>query len=194
VIRRRLGLPRAGNYTLGVLLLLGMILCIALGLQAQSRLASGLWFVAALLMLPPLIARAIQDDVTAGFNRDVQDPGSAPSLRPESNFVVTVDDRRIVCRHPSGDEKAVAWDDLDTVVIETNDTGPWGADVWWLLLGRDGSHCAIPQGASGEAALLDRLQALPGFDNTPFIAAMGCTENRRFLCWRRPQNPPAQQA
>jgi hypothetical protein len=109
-------------------------------------------------------------------------------LRPdESQYVVIVDERRVVCRRPSGEEDAVAWDSLDAVLVETNDSGPWGADVWWILVGRDGrSGCAIPQGATGEKPLFDALQALPGFDNEALIAAMTCAEDKRFLCWRRP--------
>lgn len=114
-------------------------------------------------------------------------PAPAGRLQPESQFIVTCDAQRIVCQRPTGESESVAWDDLQAVIIETNDSGPWGVDVWWLLVGRDGSSgCAIPQGASGDAALLSALQELAGFDNTQFIAAMSCTENRRFLCWRRP--------
>jgi hypothetical protein len=104
---------------------------------------------------------------------------------PEARFVVTVDADRIACRRPSGDVESVDWDDLEFVIIETNDTGPWGADVWWMLGGRGGKGgCAIPQGATGEKQLLEALQRLPGFNNQGLIDAMACTENRRFLCWR----------
>ena len=75
---------------------------------------------------------------------------------------------------------------LDAVVVETNDTGPWDADVLWLLFGAGGSSgCVIPQGATGERELLGRLQSLPGFDNERLIAAMSCTDNQQFVCWRR---------
>jgi hypothetical protein len=57
-------------------------------------------------------------------------------------------------------------------------------DVFWLLHGTDGG-CAIPQGATGEKELLERLQALPGFDNAKVIEAMGSSSDRRFLCWQR---------
>jgi hypothetical protein len=107
-------------------------------------------------------------------------------LYPECRFVVTIDTDRIACRRPSGDEESVRWADLDVVMVVTNDHGPFAADVWWLLIGRDGkSGCTIPQGATGEPALLDALQKLPGFDNKQLIDAMCCVDNRRFLCWRR---------
>ena len=110
----------------------------------------------------------------------------AARLQPERRFVVTVDPTRIACRRPDGKVEAVDWTALEAVIIETNDTGPWGADVLWLLVGRDGrSGCVIPQGATGEGELLDALQRLSGFDNDALIAAMGSTDNRQFLCWRR---------
>jgi hypothetical protein len=112
---------------------------------------------------------------------------AASRLQPESGYVVTIDETGVRCQRPSGDMESVTWDDLDAVLVETNDTGPWGADVVWLLLGSNGSSgCVIPQGATGEQALLARLQSLPGFDNEQLIAAMSCTENQKFLCWRRP--------
>jgi hypothetical protein len=74
--------------------------------------------------------------------------------------------------------------DLAAVVIETNDSGPWGDDVVWHLLGRaEGSCLSIPQIAEGFAPLLERLQRLPGFDNEQAIAAMGSAALNAFLCW-----------
>ena len=106
--------------------------------------------------------------------------------QPESQYLVTVDESRIVCHLPSGKEEAVRWDELDAVVIETNDSGPLGMDVLWLLVGRGGrSGCVVPQGATGERELFEAIQRLPGFDNAQVIDAMGCTENRKFLCWQR---------
>ena len=119
-------------------------------------------------------------------------PGPEPAaatgvrLQKESRFIVTVDDKEVICRHPDGRVDRVTWADLDTVILETNDTGPWGIDVLWVLLGqRSHTGCVIPQGVTGEQRLLDALQRLPGFDNGQAIAAMSCTDNRSFLCWRR---------
>ena len=115
-------------------------------------------------------------------------PKTRPSgrLEPEARFIVTIDEQRIVCHRPNGKDESVSWDNLDAVMIETNDTGPLGTDVWWILFGRDGaSGCVIPQGATGETELLERLQKLPGFNNQQLIEAMTCMNNKRFLCWRR---------
>ena len=74
-------------------------------------------------------------------------------LHPESQYVVTLDEKDIGCRRPSGATDSVTWDDLDAVIVETNDTGPLSIDVLWLVLGVHGStDCVIPQGAIGEQA------------------------------------------
>jgi hypothetical protein len=120
-------------------------------------------------------------------------PAAADGMRlaKEARYVVEVDDREVICRHPDGRVDRVAWEDLDEVIVETNDTGPWGMDVLWLLLShRAHTACVIPLGATGEKKLLDALQRLPEFDNEAMIAAMSCADNRSFLCWRRANPGP----
>jgi hypothetical protein len=81
--------------------------------------------------------------------------------------------------------ESLAVGDLAAVVIETNDSGPWGDDVVWHLLGRaEGSCLSIPQTAENFTPLMERLQALPGFDSAQVIAAMGSTALNAFLCWQ----------
>jgi hypothetical protein len=78
----------------------------------------------------------------------------------------------------------LALGELAAIVIETNDSGPWGDDVIWHLLGRaEGSCLSIPQTADNFPTLLERLQALPDFDNRQVIAAMGSATLNAFLCW-----------
>src|SRR5215471_11714160 len=107
----------------------------------------------------------------------------------ESAFVVTVTETEIVNRRPNGEIERVALEDLSAILIETNDSGPFGPDVWWLLLGssKKKSGCVFPQGATGEDDVLAFAQKLPGFDNRMLMRAMLSTDNERFLCWRRPE-------
>jgi len=103
----------------------------------------------------------------------------------EASFVVTVSETEIVNHRPEGTVERVALAELKAVLIETNDSGPWGADVWWILLGSGlESGCVFPGGATGEQDVLERLQQLPGFDNEAVIKAMGSTDHQRFLCWQ----------
>ena len=89
----------------------------------------------------------------------------------------------IVCRAPNQPEQRIRMADLGAVYVETNDSGPWGADVWWLLHDKEGqAKVAFPQMATGEKAALERLQLLPGFE----VRGMNSTENGRFMCWPTP--------
>jgi len=110
---------------------------------------------------------------------------SHASLQPESQFVVRLSDSEVVCERPDGLTERVAWDELQAFIVETTDDGPWAPDVFWVLAGSTTSRCIIPQGATGDKALLERLQKLPGFNNEEFIRAMGSTSNEKFLCWKR---------
>lgn len=105
-------------------------------------------------------------------------------LEPESRFVVRLSDSGVVCERPDGTVERVGWADLQKVEIVTTGQGPFAPDVFWVLHGTHGG-CAIPQGATGDRQLLERLQALPGFDNNAVIEAMSSTSDRRFLCWQR---------
>jgi hypothetical protein len=103
---------------------------------------------------------------------------------PEARFVVEVTaDDEIVCRAPKQAEQRIRIADLGAVYAETNDTGPWGADVWWLLQDKAGQmKVAFPQLATGEWAVLRRLRLLPGFE----VRGMNSAENARFMCWPTP--------
>jgi hypothetical protein len=106
-------------------------------------------------------------------------------LYPECLFVVSVSDSEITNTRPDGVIERLPVKDLREVAIETNNSGPWGADVWWLLVGTaPDARCAYPGGATGEQTVLEWLQKLPAFDDKAVINAMGCTSNARFLCWR----------
>jgi hypothetical protein len=107
-----------------------------------------------------------------------------PRLQPESQYVVRFSGSEVSCTHPDGTSGTVAWDDLRRVEIVTTDEGPFLTDVFWVMHGSE-AGCVVPQGATGERALLERLQQLPGFRNEAVIEAMSSTDNRRFLCWER---------
>lgn len=112
-------------------------------------------------------------------------PKPQDKLQPESQFVLTVNQTEILNMRPEGQIERIAISDLKAVIIETNDTGPLGIDVWFLLLGSNTeSGCIFPQGATGEQAVLDTLFQLPSFNHQEFIKAMSCTENKHFLCWQ----------
>jgi hypothetical protein len=107
-------------------------------------------------------------------------------LSPESRWTIAATEGLITGTDEVGGIQSIALDELCGVAIATNDTGPWGADVWWLLYNReDQLACGFPQGATGEKAVIDMLMALPGFDHAEMIKAMGSTANAVFPVWHR---------
>lgn len=106
------------------------------------------------------------------------------NLNPESKYLVFCDGKGVACVLPDGSQTQMSWDEMRAILIETNDSGPFGTDVWWILIGHN-RHISIPQGATGEQELIDEMQKLPSFDNKMFVLAMMSTSNQRFLCWDR---------
>ncbi len=105
---------------------------------------------------------------------------------PEARWAVECAGAAIHVVDDRGESRSVAKDALTAVVIETNDSGPWGTDFWWLLYGsEDHVACVFPQGATGESAALDYLMALPDFDVAQMALAAGSTDNATFAVWRK---------
>ena len=103
----------------------------------------------------------------------------------ERAVIVKIDDSGISASYPKGDFQSITWPEVDRVMIETNDSGPWGADVWWIVNG-SGKTCSYPGGATGEQeALAEFPKRFPGFNNEQVIRAMGSTSNAQFVCWQR---------
>ncbi len=116
---------------------------------------------------------------------DVGEDEAASRLYPESLWAVAIEDDVLTVTDDKGVRRAIALSALSSIVIATDDSGPWGADVWWLFYDPDGQlGPAYPQGATGERFLLDRLTQLPGFDHAAMIAAMGSTDVATFTVWR----------
>jgi hypothetical protein len=109
-----------------------------------------------------------------------------PALQPESKWVVAIEGDRIKICDGAEQVKSIAKSDLSGVAVETNDSGPWGADLWWLLFDGAGAlACAVPQGATGEQTVIDYFSALPSFDHGEMGKAMASTGNAVFAVWRR---------
>ncbi|MDK4808094.1 MAG: hypothetical protein OC190_16320 [Novosphingobium aromaticivorans] len=107
-------------------------------------------------------------------------------LYPECLWKVSANETGFRATDQTGKTVFAPRADLTTVAIVTNDSGPWGADVWWHLYGAEGQlACGFTQGATGEKSVLDALLALPGFNENEMIKAMGCTSNATFIVWQR---------
>ena len=104
-------------------------------------------------------------------------------LWPERKILVECTNDLISATYPSGEVETAKWDTLEEIKIVTNDSGPWGADVWFVVTSRAG-ECKYPQGATGDKEALDYLLAIDGFNEETFIKAMGSTSNAEFICWQ----------
>lgn len=118
----------------------------------------------------------------AWFRRKREERAAAVMF--ERQVVVRFDEVGLSAAYPDGSGQKISWSEVDCVAIEMNDSGPWGADVWWLLEGK-GKRCTYPQGATGDAeALAEYPRRFPGFSDAAVIEAMGCTSNARFVYWQ----------
>ena len=107
-------------------------------------------------------------------------------LMPEGKWLVECEGDVLRVTDDRGNVKELPKPKLSGVVVETNDSGPWGADVWWLLFGADEQVALVyPQGATGEDAVLNYITALSGFDYNKMTEAMCSTSNAVFPVWKR---------
>ena len=139
----------------------------------------------ALFFAPRILGTYLANRV---LTKVLNQPADAPRgrLDPESRFVIQMTESAVSCHRPDGVVETVRWDELQQVQVLTTSDGPFAPDCFWLLRGPETTGCCIPQGATGDAELLDRIQKLPGFDNLAFIEAMGSTQEAIFTCWQRP--------
>lgn len=105
---------------------------------------------------------------------------------PEARWTVAVDDESIRVTDEAGATRTVAKSALERVAVETNGSGPWGADFWWLLFAAgEEAACFFPLGATGEAEAVAYLKTLPGFDRDQLAEAVRSTRNSLFPLWSR---------
>jgi hypothetical protein len=98
---------------------------------------------------------------------------------------VKLSEAAVVLIGPPGSARTLMRADLSAVVVETHVTGDHVTDVWWLLYGRPGEPALrIPQGSSGEEALVEWLMSLPGFHVEAMARAMRFRGNATFELWR----------
>lgn len=112
-------------------------------------------------------------------------PASRPTL--ESQYIVELTSDVVRCTDPSGTVESLEWRGLRKVELVTTDEGPFLPDLFWVLHDLNAECVVIPLGATGDDALLKRLQDLPGFRNEVFTQAMCLTSNNRFVCWEAAQ-------
>ena len=104
-------------------------------------------------------------------------------LSPESKWIVELTGSVLKTVDYEGLEKSIEVTKIEQIIVETNDSGPWGTDVWWRILTKEGL-LSVPGGATGESEMLKNFQAFQEFDNEELINAMSSTDNAEFVVWR----------
>lgn len=135
--------------------------------------------------------------------REGESSSRARSYDPSEPFVVNLYDDRVVVHRPDGQREELEWDAIERVVVRVSNRGPWAGPAWLILVGdpaADGTArgCVVPLNAVNHAALVERLQAFPGFnqqklDNALRDAAAG-KHRTDANCWKRGEQPARAQA
>jgi hypothetical protein len=98
--------------------------------------------------------------------------------------VVEVDERQIsyFSAFAGG---AVSIEALARITIRTNDTGPWGEDMFWIFEEDGGNALHIPASATGIERLFDAFAPLKGVDYNAITQASSSAENGEFPIWSK---------
>lgn len=100
---------------------------------------------------------------------------------PLTLWSVSFSDGDIVTSDGRGAGRKLSLRDLRRVVIATDDSGPWGADVVFLLYSDDLDPAAVfPLEATGRDGFVKWLSAQPGYQDRELAKAMGSTRVVRF--------------
>ena len=103
---------------------------------------------------------------------------------PEDDFFVTITEELVRVEHPLRKTEQIKWADINQIWIVTTSTGPFMPDVFLALMGEK-SGCLIPQGAKGYQEIYDIVSKYKNFDYENVIKSMLCTEDARFILWKK---------
>jgi hypothetical protein len=109
------------------------------------------------------------------------------------NFFAKAEPERVIfdsCKISrfSGKEliEEIEWDTVYDISVMTTDEGPFQEDAFIVFRSEDKDEgIIVANGADGTPALVDEIIKLPGFNESMFIDAMGCTSNNEFICWTK---------
>lgn len=101
---------------------------------------------------------------------------------PLAQWSVALENGQIITGDGNDDFRALPADELRKVEVATDDSGPWGADVVFLLFAsKDEPAGVFPLEASGRDEFLAWLETKPGYQGNELRKAMGSTSVARFV-------------
>ena len=122
--------------------------------------------------------------------RDRRRCSDGTGVFPECLYIVRSDTELSVTR-PDGTVAQIPMAEVREIVVETNDSGPGGTDVWWHVSGPAANGpCSFP-----ERPRVSRPRSRsfrPCLPSTTWrsIEAMGSTSNKRFVVWSQAVDRP----
>ncbi len=100
---------------------------------------------------------------------------------PLARWTVSLHGGDIVTSDGQGSQRTLPVHDLRRVIVATDDSGPWGADVVFLLYSNGPDPvCLFPLEANGRDDFVTWLAAQPGYRDRELAKAMGSTKVARF--------------
>ena len=100
------------------------------------------------------------------------------SVRFEGDFIVTSDGSDTTHHLPISQ--------LQKVVVRTDDSGPWGADVLYFLFPADPEPKGVfPIEAQGCQEFVKWLSTMPGYRGRELARAMASTDLAKFVVYER---------
>ena len=107
-----------------------------------------------------------------------------PRATQPNPWAVGVVDDVIFTTDGQGVERSLQLADLRRVIVATDDSGPWGADVVFLLYGEGAKPAALfPLEAAGCQDFVGWLSRQPGYRDRELASAMSSTNVARFLVY-----------
>lgn len=107
------------------------------------------------------------------------------ALRKEEQYKVVMEEESIHCLHPQKPDESVYWNEISEVVIITTDKGPDDPYIWILLSTENGKGCVFPLGARNSRIAIEKILGFPGLNLSVWAEALNCTDNRRFVVWKK---------
>jgi len=98
----------------------------------------------------------------------------------EEDWVVGIRNGILSVISPTQKSVEIRFEKIKGIAIETNDSGPFGADIIWHV--SDGKiTIRFPMGARGEKEVVEELMKIDGFNYQEMIDAMGSVDNKVFI-------------
>jgi len=103
---------------------------------------------------------------------------------PKSKWKVEINGIAIHITDYDGMKNAIELNRIQQISLETNDSSPWGTDLWWRITSDKATH-SFPGGSKGENELLEHFKTSPNFDKDQYHNALKTITTAEFIVWKQ---------